>query len=56
MAKSFKKFRNDFDDSDWDEDESEIQSKEHRLQERRTRRKVKATEKLAAIAEDDGDE
>lgn len=55
MAKTFKKFRNDFDDAEWDDEYSDMSSKERRLQKRRDRRKKKADERNAVLDERDYD-
>jgi len=57
MAKSFKKYRNRFDDSDWDDGYDDyVSKKEQRMEMRRNRKKEKANEKYAALDERDFDE
>jgi hypothetical protein len=56
MAKSFKKFREDYYDDEWSNDESEIDSKEKRLQNRRDKRKKKVAEQHAIFDENDQDD
>lgn len=56
MAKTFKKFREDYwDDDEWgDNEDRQVKNKNKRLQSRRDRRKQKVNEKFASI--EDGDE
>ena len=49
MAKSFKKFREDYDE--WGSDDDEVSIKEERMQQRRDRKKTKRQEKLANFSE-----
>jgi hypothetical protein len=55
MAKSFKKFREDYYDEEWGGDDYDPESKEKRLQNRRDKRKEKVAEKFSAFEERDLD-
>lgn len=46
MAKSFKKFREEWDD-DWSDDDNDTRSKDWKLQARRDQRRKKTSEKLS---------
>jgi hypothetical protein len=52
MAKSFKKFRDEW-DNEWEGDDEIVRNKEQRMQNRRNQRKTKAQEKYAAFDESD---
>ena len=57
MAKTFKKFRNEwYEDSEWGDNDDEMTRKERKLQNRRDRRKKKVDEKFAALEERDLDD
>lgn len=53
MAKSFKKYREDSYDNEWDDDDRDIRQKDMRMQSRRDQRRQKTTEKFSAMDEDD---
>ena len=50
MSKSFKKFRNR-----WDDEDEEVE-KDRRLEDRRNKRREKNNDKFSAIEKDQGDE
>ncbi len=52
MAKSFKKFRDDYDD-EWDMTDDDVSFKEQRMQARRDRKKTKVQEKYSVFEEGD---
>lgn len=55
MAKSFKKFRESWEDDEWGENEErQIRSKEKRMKNRRDKRKMKHEEKYSSLNKDDG--
>jgi hypothetical protein len=50
MAKSFKKFREEWEDDEWGlNDEDDVRSKEHRMKNRRNKRKNKVQEKYSSF-------
>jgi hypothetical protein len=53
MAKSFKKFRDEYEEDEWGTSDSEVRSKEKLLQNRRDKKKKKVAEKFAAIEDTD---
>ena len=56
MAKSFKKFREEWEDDEWGRfDEEDIRRKERRMENRRSKRRDKVQEKFASF-DDTGDE
>jgi hypothetical protein len=50
MAKSFKKFREEWDD-DWDNGDDDVRRKERKMMTRRDKRRVKAQEKNSRFDE-----
>ncbi len=48
MAKTFKKFREDYDE-EWGMDDDDVQDKEHRMKRRRDRKRMKREEKNANL-------
>lgn len=55
MAKSFKKFREEWEDDEWgDNEDRQSRSKEKRMKNRRDKRKMKHEEKFSRFDKDDG--
>lgn len=51
MAKSFKKFRQGWDDDEWGDDEDYGRKKDRKLEKRRKNRRKKMAEKFSALEE-----
>jgi hypothetical protein len=51
MAKTFKKFREDYMDDEWGDEDESVTNKERRMKNRRDRKKTKHTERNETFAE-----
>lgn len=55
MAKSFKKFRDEWDDDEWGDNDDDGRNKDHKLKSRREKRRNKISERLSTFDETDSE-